>query len=351
MPTQQSRFKMRLRMAINSKSFQLAVIIALLLILVLIVSPGSLNQFNIRLQLNFLLLTGVLVCGIAPLLMGGGFDFAIGAVGSASALLFGQLLVWFPYVPWPLLLPIVLAFAVGLGLLNAMFCVKFNLVAFIATMGFATVIDASVNWYRQAVLLPVTRSSFYRLGNTFIFDVIPLMFAIMVLMIILYSLMLSKTRFGRNLMACGSNPQAARLAGLNPNRMKTILFINSAVVGTLAALMAAARVRNVGPGMWTSAGVGAPAMDAMVAGMLGGAMFGNQGFLHGALFGAILIRILAFTLIQIGADLWITNLLNGAVMIVSISLDMAIMRIRMKRAGAKGDAPGSNMVMPGVTKS
>ncbi|MCL2227941.1 MAG: ABC transporter permease [Oscillospiraceae bacterium] len=351
MPMQQSRFRRRLSVVLNSKSFQLATITALLLIVVGIFSPGSLNQFNFRLQFNFLMLTGVVVCGIAPLLMGGGFDFAAGAFGSASALLFGQLLVMFPYVPWPALLPIVFIFAVALGLLNALFCVKFNLVAFIATMGMSAVVNAAVNWNRNAMLLPVTNSSFYSLGNTFFFNVIPLNFFVMVVMVALYSLMLSKSKFGRNLMACGSNAQAARLAGLNPNRMKTIMYINSSVVGAIAGLMAAARIRNVGPGMWAMAGDGDPAMSALVAGMLGGAMFGNQGFLHGALFGAIMVRTVAFTLIQLGADVWVTSLLNGAVMLVSISLDMAIMRIRMRRAGVKGNAPGTNMVMPGVSRN
>ena len=273
---QESRFRRIMR----SKPIQLFAISLLVFIITTIVRPGWLNAPNIRLLLNMSVITGIFVCGFSPLLMSGALDFAGTSIGVICSLFFGMMLN--AGIPWPI--AVILALAIGglFGLMNAFFVVKLNLMAFIATMAVGTVLMGVGSWITNNIQIMITADGFNRLSLIWVANIIPFWFIFLGVVTAAYTIMLMKTRFGRSVVMCGGNQAAARLAGLNPKKIRTILFINSGAVSALAGLVWSSQNRMAVPGMGGMA-ANMPHFQAFIASILGGvSFFGGSGSLVGA---------------------------------------------------------------------
>jgi ribose/xylose/arabinose/galactoside ABC-type transport system permease subunit len=332
----------------QSKIFQLIVIGAIVVIITSLVQRNAYNQSNLRQIMNTVTINSMFVCAVAPLLMCGGIDWAGSAIGTAAMMVFARLLQLFPGIPWPvMLIPLMLSGAI-IGAINAFFIVKLNLVAFIATMAMSTVIAGVTNWTVKGVQIQITDKAFTGLSSTFLFDTVPVFFIFALVLVVLYSLMLMKTSIGRNIVMCGGNATAARLAGLNPNKIKVALYINSGVVASLGGAVWAAQNRMATP---TALMTTSPHMTAFIGALLGGvSFFGGSGSLGGAFFGVALIQLLAYSLQTMGVSIWVNGLINGMLLIVALTIDDISRRLRMRKLGLKGESGGKGAVMPGMSK-
>jgi ribose/xylose/arabinose/galactoside ABC-type transport system permease subunit len=336
----------RLRLFLRGKIFQLLCLAVLIIVITLIAAPRAYNTANLRQIMNNITIVAVFVCGVAPLLMCGGIDWAGSAFATCAMLVFARLLELFPSVPWPIML--IPSIIVGglLGGLNAFFIIRLNLMAFILTLATASVFNGIANWSIKGIQIQVTNKSFTGLSGKFLFDVIPVFFLFAVLLVIVYSIILFKMSFGRSVLMCGGNPAAARLAGLNPKKIRTILYINSGVIASLAGVIWAAQNKMA---VHTAFMVTQPHMTAFIGALLGGvSFFGGSGTLSGAFLGVALMQLLAYSLQTMGVNIWINGLINGMLLIVALTIDDISRRIRMKKLGIKAGSGG--MVMPGMGK-
>ncbi|MDR1509661.1 MAG: ABC transporter permease [Synergistaceae bacterium] len=332
----------------QSKIFQLIVIGAIVVIVTTIIQGNAYNKPNLRQIMNTITINLIFVCAVAPLLMCGGIDWAGSAIGTAAMMVFAKLLQMFPGIPWPImLLPLMISGAI-IGALNAFFIVKLNLVAFIATMAMSTVISGITNWTVKGVQLQITDKAFTGLSSTFLFDMIPVFFIFALILVVFYSWMMMKTNLGRNIVMCGGNAAAARLAGINPQKIKTMLFINSGVIASLGGAVWAAQNRMATP---TALMTTTPHMTAFIGALLGGvSFFGGSGSLGGAFFGVALIQLLAYSLQTMGIPIWVNGLINGMLLIIALTIDDIARRLRMKKLGLNSEGGGKGAVMPGMSK-
>ena len=331
---------------LRSKVFQIICLLVIVIVITAIIVPDQINQANIRQVTRNMTVIMLFACGVCPLLMAGGFDFAGSSFGTITMILFATLLAKYKNVPWPVMMIPTLVLGGLLGYLNSVFIVKLNLVAFIASMAMATVFNGVAQSWTKLVPIQIANTSFNNLSAVFIGGYIPLFFVVAIALIVLYSLMLMKTRFGRSICMCGGNAAAARLAGLNPNRIRTILYVNSGVVAAIGGLIYASQNRNA-----STAGFAAtPHMTAFIGSMVGGVSFwGGSGSIVGAAFGIVLMNLLSYCLVMMGAKLWINSLVNGMLLIVAMSIDDISRRIMLRRLGVK--ASGGNVaVLPGMSK-
>lgn len=336
----------RLRLFFRSKIFQLLCLAVLVVVITLIAAPHAYNTANLRQIMNNITIVGVFVCGVAPLLMCGGIDFAGSAFATCAMLVFARLLELFPKLPWPLMLIPCMIVGGLLGGLNAFFIVKLNLMGFILTLAMASVFNGVANWSIKGVQIQVTDKAFTGLSGTFLFEVIPVFFLFAVFLVIVYSIVLLKMSFGRSILMCGGNPAAARLAGLNPKKIRTILYINSGFVASLAGVIWAAQNKMA---VHSAFIVTTPHMTAFIGSLLGGvSFFGGSGSLGGAFLGVALMQLLAYSLQTMGVNIWINGLINGMLLIIALTIDDVSRRIRMKKLGIK--AGGGGVVMPGMAK-
>ena len=335
----------RLNRFLSGKIFQLLCLIIVIIAITYVVQPKAFNGSNVRQLMNNITIIMIFVCGVSPLLLCGAIDWAGSAIATCGMVAFAMLLRQFPDVPWPIMLIPTLLVGCILGYINSFFIIRLNLVAFIASMAMATVLNGVAQWILESLPIPIANRSFYDLSGVFVFDVIPLFFILAVVLIALSSLILMKTEFGRSVLMCGGNSTAARLAGLNPNRVRTILFISSGFVSTIGGLVYAAQYRMATHMAFTGT---MPHMRAFTGSMIGGvSMFGGTGSLVGAAMGVALTSLLAYALTSMGAPLWVTNLLNGLILIIAMSIDSFTRNMMFRRLGVK--ASGSRMVMPGMS--
>jgi len=331
-------------MFFHGKVFQLLCLIVVVISVTAAIRPSALNTANLRQILNNITVAGIFVCGVSPLLMSGSIDFSGSALGNIGGLVLAAVLSSIPGIPWPIAVVIALISGAILGLGNAFFVVKLNLVPFIATMGFGAAVTALGVWSVVSIPIPITVTAFTRLSAVFVFNVVPLFFVVVLAFVILYSIILNRTGFGRSVLMCGGNSYAARLAGLNPGKIKTILFVNSGLISALAGVIYASQSRFGNPNSFSTS---IPHMTAFIASILGGvSFFGGSGSLIGAFFGVALMNLLAYSLQSMGANLWINGLINGLLLIKALTIDDVSRRIRLRKMGIK--ASPTNMGMPGM---
>jgi ribose/xylose/arabinose/galactoside ABC-type transport system permease subunit len=134
------------------------------------------------------------------------------------------------------------------------------------------------------------------------------------------------TRFGRHVVAVGSNEQAARLCGVPVERVKLAVFTLSGLFAGLAGLLSFSRLTVGDP--TTAQGM---ELDAIAAVVIGGASLnGGQGSIAGSLLGALIMTTIRAGGSQYGLSNWVQEVVTGTIIVLAVALD----RLRMKSGTA-----------------
>jgi ribose transport system permease protein len=137
---------------------------------------------------------------------------------------------------------------------------------------------------------------------------------------------MSSTRFGRRMYMAGGNPNAARLAGINPKRITTTLYINNSVIACLAGSLMAARMH-----MGSPSAIAGSDLDAITAAVLGGVSFmGGGGNMVGVFIGLLLLNSFKNGLVVVGLDSYYQVVASGLLLIAALTLDFFREKSRIK---------------------
>ena len=323
--------------------------ILVLLILIFVRGFEVFNAGNATQLMMSLSFVGLFVIAMACLLMSGGFDFSLASQATFGTLIFVELCIRNQGVHWLVFALVAILIGAALGSINAFFSQVLNLMPFICTIAISSVWAGISAWWTGGLVKTINDASFSSVATARVFgSPIPWTFIFMLAVMVLYSLMFKYTRFGRSVIVAGGNPVAARLAGLNPKKIKTLLYINAGVIGMIAGLIYTAQQRTA-----TTTGLSQrmPEMRGLTSSMLGGVSFmGGSGALTGALFGLILIEVLAFSLQLMGLPAWFVIFVNGMLLVVALTIDTMSTKLRMKRLGLKASGGGGGMMMPGMSR-
>jgi len=151
---------------------------------------------------------------------------------------------------------------------------------------------------------------------------IPFPVFIFIVVTILFSIMLRKMRLGRHIYAIGSNEEAARLAGLRVNWIRTSTYVFSGLLAALAGVIHAAQLYQGNP----NDGV-AFELDAIAAVVIGGtSLMGGKGTLEGTLAGVLIIGILSNILGLHGVQKDFQLMLKGAIIVSAVLLQEGNLR-------------------------
>ena len=313
-------------------------LILITLIITYLVEPGSYTLGNAQQIMNnlcFLLVFGI---GVAVLLMGGGFDFACSGHATCSTLIFLLVLQSSENMPWWVAAIAAILFGAFAGGINAFFAQGLHLMPFIATIAMSNVWGGIAKWATKGNYVAINNEVFGKITSTLIGKTpIPALFIGVIALVVVYSLILKYTKFGRSIAMVGGNPVAARLAGLNADRIKSILYINTGVLAAVGGLIWSSQQRMYNPGGMTAL---APEMTSLTAAILGGVSFmGGSGTLGGAMVGVFLISLLSYALQAMMLPTWVTTLVNGMLLVIALTID------GLTKKGAQG---GEKMLMPGM---
>jgi len=322
----------------NTKTFGLVVITALLTVGIWLLSPSFLAKGNIRNLLMTLSFEGVMLAGITILFLSGNFDMSAGGVGSISMLIFGLIIQNFRSLPWFVALIAGLVTGAVCGIVNVILMNGFNLQPFIATIATSSIFGGIGLVATRGNSIPINAPAFTNIGKTAIFDVVPVLFIVTVIIVLAHTFVLYKTRFGRSIYMIGGNPLAARLCGLNIKKTRAILYFSQGIMASISGMMWSCFRKQAAPSMFTSA---MPHMQAMIAALLGGVSFmGGAGGMGGAAIGLVLLKVFSTGLLALKVPTFVTVALPGVLLVIALFLDnlnaMRMRRILMAAAVKKG---------------
>jgi rhamnose transport system permease protein len=215
-----------------------------------------------------------------------------------------------------------------LGMINGVVVTVFKVPAIVATLGTLSIfrgVDYLVAGSHQVPLAGLP-AGFTDAARDSILG-IPIFVVVAVVVVAIGSVILRYTRFGRQVYAVGSNPEAAAILGI-PSRL--VVFIAFSACGLLAGLAGVMWVMQFGTINGTSA---TGAVLAIVAAVVVGGVniFGGSGTLAGAALGALFLGFIANALILVGLSQFWLQAIYGLVILVAVSADAVIVR-RLKRA-------------------
>ena len=230
--------------------------------------------------------------------------------------------------------PAAIAFGIGLGLvlgmINGVIVTLLRIPAIVATLGTLSIfrgVDYLIAGSHQVPLAGLP-PGFTDAARDSILG-IPVFVVVVLVIVVIGSVILRSTRFGRQVYAVGSNPEAAAILGI-PSRL--VVFTAFSLCGLLSGVAGVLWVMEFGTINGTSAsGVVLAVVAAVVVG--GVNIFGGSGTLAGAALGALFLGFIANALILVGLSQFWLQAIYGAVILVAISGDAIILR-RIQRAAA-----------------
>lgn len=287
----------------------------LLMVVAIIVSPAFLSWNNLTNLFVQGSVVGICAMGMSLIISAGMIDLS---VGSSVALLSGLgVLVLNSTQSLTLTILFCLGGGMIVGLVNGLLVTKGRIAPFIVTLATMSAWRSVINQLGQGGPFTVNETMYTPFRNIAagrLFGLPHLMIFLIVVSFITAMLM-SKTKFGTYVYAVGSNQQAARLSGINVNKVKTLIFVYAGTLYGLAAFLLASRLTSI---QAASAGSGYE-MDAIAAVAIGGtSMDGGRGKILGTFLGVLMLRIINTVLIMANVPPFLNGLVTGVIIIVAV---------------------------------
>ena len=158
---------------------------------------------------------------------------------------------------------------------------------------------------------------------------VPLVGLIVLFVVVLGAYVAGRTTFGRHVYAVGGNAEAARRAGINVKLIRILVFMISGSMAALGGIIFASRLNSVD----LTAGGGTILLDAISAAVIGGvSLFGGRGRVSGALFGGLIIGMVANGIDLVGYTDAVKFITTGLILLAAVTLD-TVARRRQAAAG------------------
>lgn len=291
-------------------------ILALAVALPALLLPPFLTTTNIT---NVMLQAAIyvpLVVGMTYVITGGGIDLSIGSQVALCGVIMASMLQG---EVLPLWLVIILTLALGalLGAINGIVISVLKIPDFIVTLAFmeiyrglALVHSAGHIWYGFS-------DAFRFIGSGRLFGVVPMSLIIVVVVTVIAGWAYQRTYFGRYSIAIGGNRESAAMAGIKVWQLKVQQYGFLGAMCGLAAILLVGRLDSAQATMATGYEI-----HVIAATIIGGtALFGGRGNVWGSLIGALILALIANTMILMRLDFFWRLVATGVIILVAVSLN------------------------------
>ncbi len=291
-------------------------VLAVLIILFGLLSRHFLTLRTLQSVVNQVPDLMVIATGMTLVLIAGGIDLSVGSVLALSGVVLGIAMAdW----GWPLIPAIALCLAVGAacGLANGLVSALWSIPSFIVTLGMLEIARGGaylVTDSQTKYIGPRIEGVAHPLAG---FGVSPA-FVAAIVVVLIGQIVLTRTVWGRYVVATGANEQAARFAGIATRRIKLATFVLSGLMAALGSVFQVARLSAADP----NGGIGME-LSAIAAVVIGGtSLLGGQGSVFRSFLGGLIIAVLQTGLAQVGATEPAKRLITGGVIILAVVADI-----------------------------
>jgi fructose transport system permease protein len=290
-------------------------------------SDRFLQAQNLSLVLQQVMVVGVLAIGQTLVILTAGIDLSVGTVMAFGQIVMTKLAVQSGVPALPALLLGILT-CVGFGILNGGLVTRIRLPPFIVTLGTLNIAFALTHVVSNDETFTGLPSTLLFFGRTFTIGHTDFTYGV-VLMLVLFALAwfgLTQTAWGRHVYAVGDNREAARLTGINTDRVLLGVYTIAGLTYGIAAMLLVGRTEVGDP----NAGQTTENLDSITAVVLGGtSLFGGRGTVIGTLIGAVIVGVFRNGLTLIGVQVIYQYLVTGILVILAVSVDQLTHRRRL----------------------
>lgn len=271
------------------------------------------NFLNIMDQITVL---GIIAVGMTYVILIGGIDLAVGSVLALAMMVMGYLNIELG-VPMYVAIPAALAAAAANGFIAGVIITRFNVPSFIATLAMMSIARGIANMITNGQQLTGFPAWFNLAAITRYGGFLSTTVAAM-LVVFLIALLYLRYRFGgRSLYAIGGNPEVARLAGINVNRMTIMVYTVCSLLAGVGGLVLAARLDSAQPFLGTSY-----ELDAIAAVVIGGtSLSGGTGGIGGTIIGVLIIGVLRNGLNLLSVSPFMQQVVIGLVILLAVAAE------------------------------
>jgi fructose transport system permease protein len=284
---------------------------------------------NLTTVLTQVTIIGILAIAQTLVILTAGIDLSVGVIMVISSVVMGRLAVY-DGVPAVLAFLIGLAAGVAAGFLNGSLVTRLKMPPFIVTLGTLSIIGALNTYYSESETIRMQdiedKAPFLQwMGVPFEIGgarIILASFLLVALAVVVWYV-LNRTAYGRHVYATGDDPEAARLAGIDTDRILLSVYMLAGLIASIAGWALIGRIGAISP----TAGENAN-LDSITAVVIGGtSLFGGRGSIVGTLIGALIVGVFRSAVSLAGLDVLWQEFAIGVLIIVAVALDQWIRRV------------------------
>ena len=296
------------------QTYMLIFIVIGLGVILSFISSNFLTVTNLLNVVRQIAVNGILAIGMTIVCLTGGIDLSVGSIVAFSGIIAAGLLRDTSY---PIIVVVLAAIAVGAvcGLYNGYFVAYWNAAPFVVTLSMMTIARGMTYVYSDGRPISNLRTEFLTIGKGSIAG-IPIPTLILAVVFILGSIMLTKLKFGRYVYAVGGNPMAARVAGVNNDKMIISVYMLAGFLCAAAGIIVTGRMNSVAVSI--AQGLDTRCITCCV---LGGASVtrGGKGTIIGCFLGVFIIGLLQNSLDLLAVSSYWQTFIQGVVLFLAVS--------------------------------
>ncbi len=321
--------------------FSFIVLILLFAFFAFLQPERFLSVTNLQNLLQQIVTYTIIGCGLTFCLVCGGNDLSAGA----SMALSGIIVVLMLTHGFPIWISIIICLIMGIltGIMNGYFIEILGVVPFVATLGtqwiYRGLANAIVNGapvYTTTIPSKEVQAQFYTLGGGRMENGLPYSVIIALVYAIILAILLAKTRIGRQIYACGSNLEAAKLSGINAVGTRMFAYCMSGFSAAICGILVASRLNSAQP----TAGTGYE-MEAIAAAVLGGiSIAGGEGTILNTIIGALMMGVIRNGLNLNKINSFWQQVIIGLILVIAVAMEVQ----RHRRSASSAPSPFSKFI-------
>lgn len=294
-------------------------IVAFVVLLIAATLLKGTTFLNLRNLTNIFLnnsIIGIVALGMTLIIITGGIDLSVGSQLAATGLATVYVLNQTGSIVIGILAGVLMG--VLMGLASGALIAKCGIPAFIVTLGTMSIYrSVSQYFFKGGGILAqgAAMEPFVAISNTRLFGVLPLPILYWLLLAVLMAIFTNRMATGRRIYAVGSNEKAAKLSGINVQKIKIFTYMISGALVGIASVVEASRL-----GSMNSASSGTSyEMDAIAAVVIGGtSMSGGRGKILGTVFGTLTLGLINNMMNLLGVPTFLVSAIKGAIIIIAV---------------------------------
>jgi len=317
---------MNLKTKILNNLANLGILFAFILMMIIfsVLSPVFLRPENLINITRQVANVGIIAVGMTMVIVTANVDLSVGATVGFSAVF----CAWMMLAGVHPVAAVAITILIGglIGVINGFFVAHIGLPSYVVTLATQIGVRGVAYILTAGIALSGFTRGFRVIGQGHL-GPIPIPVVIMIVAFVFGYLLLNRTRHGRYIYGVGGNEETVRLSGINPKKIKYMVFTINGLLSALSGVVLLSRVNSGNPNL----GIGLE-LDVISAVVLGGvSIMGGKGKIQNVIIGVLFLGVLTNGLILLNVNEFVQMVIRSIVLIAAVSFDQITQRKNQSR--------------------